>query len=187
MTDNFFDFDILIWFYKKISKFAMMAVISSETFPEFKFFLVTRIRTRLHDYFHVWSPSRTETGQAFSLTHVCTLSHYGLELFQAKAKQTPNHASRYCRRWGFGFTGPISSLRQAPGRSILSIFSVSLLYSSLSIIGFTTLLAPINSPSSSLCSLLVEFVFLGYYPLARGKRSQSWTTLVPGSAGSPAP
>ena len=129
--------------------------------------------------------SRAETGQALSLTHFFTLSHYGLALSSLSKTNTKPCLS------GLVEGGDMASLalslpfdKHLVG--YLFMFSVPIFISPLST-GFTTLLAPINSPSSSLCSLLVEFVFLGYYPLARGKRSQSWTTLVPGSAGSPAP
>ena len=60
---------------------------------------------------------------------------------------------RSCGRWGFGITGPISSLRQAPGESILCILSILCIY-------------PVhyrfyNSPSTNKFSLIILVYFIG--------------------------
>ena len=128
--------------------------------------------------------SRAETGQALGLTHFFPLSHYGLELSSISKTNTKPCLS------GLVEGGDLASLALSlpSDKHLVSpfyIFSVSFVFI-LSIVGFTTLLAPINAPCSSLSTLLVEFVFPWVLPLGQREETAVLDDLVPGSAGSPA-
>ena len=112
--------------------------------------------------------SRAETGQAFSLTHFFPLSHYGLELSSISKTNTKPCLS------GLVEGGDLASLALSLpfDKHLVGPFYIysQYLYCIHPVhYRFYNSLAPINAPSSSLCSLLVGFVFLGYSPLARGK------------------